>query len=130
MENNSENSFNSTNMTYDNYTDEELMDMILDHIKPTFIHWIFIVLFVIMFVVGAGGNFLVCYSVWRSQTLRNVTNYFLVNLSVSDLMVMLICMPATLTHDVTKSWFLGLAMCKALVYMQVRRYTDTCRKGL
>ena len=78
------------------------------------------VLFLIIFVVGVGGNFLVCYSVWRSQTLHNVTNYFLVNLSVSDLMVMLICMPGTLTHDVTKSRFFGLAMCKAFVYMQVR----------
>ena len=129
MDNHSDTSCNNTNMSL-KYTDEEMMEMVLDHIKPTFIHWIFIVLFVVMFVVGAGGNFLVCYSVWRSQTLRNVTNYFLVNLSVSDLMVMLICMPATLTHDVTKSWFLGLAMCKALVYMQVRRSMYTSREFL
>ncbi|WAR24543.1 OX2R-like protein, partial [Mya arenaria] len=71
-----------------------------------------------MFVVGSAGNFLVCFSVWRSKSLRNATNYFLVNPAVSDSLVIVVCLPATIMLDALHSWFLGLAMCKVFIYMQ------------
>ncbi|KAL5022392.1 hypothetical protein ScPMuIL_001547, partial [Solemya velum] len=80
--------------------------------------WIFIVLFLNAFVFGLIGNFLVCYVIWKNNHLRTVTNSFLMNLAVADFMVILICLPPTLTHHITESWFLGGAMCKIVGYIQ------------
>jgi hypothetical protein len=51
--------------------------------------------------------------------LRNsVTNYFLVNLSVADLLVTMICMPMAMSQNITVIWFYGLFMCKFVTYLQ------------
>ncbi|XP_052778044.1 orexin/Hypocretin receptor type 1-like [Mya arenaria] len=71
-----------------------------------------------VFVVGMTGNILVCYSAWCSRSLKTVTNIFLVNLAVADILVLLICLPATVITDVMQSWFLGIIMCKLSVYLQ------------
>ena len=104
---------------YKSLSDEEFKQLLLDYISPKFYHWIFIVLFFIVFVVGITGNLMVCYSVWRSSHLKTVTNYFLANLAVADFLVLLICLPPSVIQDVTQSWFLGAVMCKIFVYLQV-----------
>lgn len=109
----------SANSSASNISNEELLEEILEFIKPQFYQWIFIVLFTIIFVVGITGNFLVCYSVWKSHSLKSVTNYFLVNLAAADFLVILFCLPASIIFDTIQSWFLGLAMCKLFVYVQV-----------
>lgn len=100
-------------------SDEEIFIQIQEFIKPEVYQLIFLVLFVILFFLGTVGNFLVCYSVWRSHSLKNVTNYFLVNLAFADFFVTLICLPATVSVDILRSWFFGLVMCKLFVYLQV-----------
>lgn len=102
-----------------NKSDEEWLNEIFEHIEPRFYHWIFIVLFIVVFSVGTVGNFLVCYSVWKSRSLKSVTNYFLVNLAAADFLVVLICLPASVIYDTIQSWFLGIAMCKLVIYLQV-----------
>jgi hypothetical protein len=81
--------------------------------------WFFIVLFVVVFVVGLGGNCLVCFAVWRNPRMRSATNIFLVNLAVADLLVGLICLPPTAVEDFFGIWHLGLEMCKIAKYVQV-----------
>ncbi|XP_076441011.1 neuromedin-B receptor-like [Babylonia areolata] len=92
-----------------------------DATKPTatlVISWIFIALFVVVFIVGLGGNCLVCFAVWRNPRMRSVTNIFLVNLAVADLLVVLICLPPTAAEDFFGFWHLGLEMCKIVKYVQ------------
>lgn len=101
------------------YTYEDIFEQIQQVIKPEATHWIYLCLFTVVFLVGTVGNFLVCYSVWRSNNLKNVTNYFLVNLSVADFFVILVCLPPSISFDMLSSWFLGLAMCKLTAYLQV-----------
>ena len=48
----------------------------------------------------------------------SVTNYFLVNLSVADLLVTTICMPIAMSQAITSIWFYGLFMCKFSAYLQ------------
>ena len=120
--NNSANSNKSTRSNgsiYSSLTDEEFRQLLLDYLSPKFYHWIFIVLFFIVFVVGLTGNVMVCYCVWKSNHMKTVTNYFLVNLAVADFLVILLCLPPSVIQDVTQSWFLGSAMCKIFVYLQV-----------
>jgi hypocretin (orexin) receptor 2 len=61
----------------------------------------------------------VCVVVWRSQHMHTVTNCFIVNLSVADLMVILICLPPSVVEDVAETWFAGGVMCKLVKYVQV-----------
>jgi hypothetical protein len=86
---------------------------------PDFYEWIFISLFLLVFIFGIVGNILVFYAVWSNVQLRNATNFFLVNLSIADFMVLLICLPPTVIHDVAQTWFLGEILCKLISYLQV-----------
>lgn len=51
--------------------------MILSYVKPTPFEWILIMVYLVVFVVGIGGNFLVCFAVWKNHSMRTVTNYFI-----------------------------------------------------
>ena len=59
------------------------------------------------------GNAMVVYIVLRNRDMRNATNVFLLNLSVADLLVVLICMPSALAEFYGKDvWYLGPIMCE------------------
>lgn len=51
--------------------------------------------------------------------MRTVTNYFIVNLSLADVLVTIICLPASLVVDITETWFFGQTLCKIVPYLQV-----------
>lgn len=51
--------------------------------------------------------------------MRTVTNYFIVNLSLADILVTITCLPASLVVDITETWFFGKTLCKVLPYLQV-----------
>lgn len=54
----------------------------------------------LIFTVGLVGNILVIFAVLRTTKLRRcVTNLFLVNLAVADLLVVLFCVPFTLVAN-------------------------------
>lgn len=48
----------------------------------------------------------------------SVTNYFVVNLSVADLLVTIICMPVAVSQAVSIVWSHGELMCKLSSYLQ------------
>ena len=64
--------------------------------------------------------FSVCFAVWKNRHMRTVTNYFIVNLSFADVLVTIICLPASLVVDITETWFFGKTLCKVVPYLQVR----------
>lgn len=103
-----------------NYSLEQYMDMLNEYIYPNSYEWVLIATHAMVFVIGLTGNALVCIAVYRNHSMRTVTNYFIVNLAVADFMVILICLPPTVLWDVSKTWFFGTAMCKIVLYFQVR----------
>ncbi|XP_022258266.1 octopamine receptor 1-like [Limulus polyphemus] len=70
----------------------------------------FIVLCVINVIVVA-GNVLVILSVFTSAKLRTVTNFFIVSLAVSDLLVGLAVLPYSMTLEVLDVWVFGSTWC-------------------
>lgn len=46
-------------------------------------------------------------------------NFFLANLAVSDLLVLLVCLPPTVVNDITKTFWFSSNVCKAIVFFQV-----------
>lgn len=86
------------------------------------VHWalLLIIINIIVFIVGLVGNTLVCVAVYKNHTMRTVTNYFIVNLAVADFLVILFCLPPSVAWDVAMTWFFGVAMCKIVMYLQVK----------
>ena len=72
-------------------------------------------LYCLIFSCGVLGNMLIVYVVGWNRDMRNSTNYFLVNLSLADLLVLLICMPSAAMDLYAKgAWYLGPIMCEYL----------------
>lgn len=61
---------------------------------------IFIVSYLLIFLVCMVGNGVVCFIVLRSKNMWTVTNLFILNLAVSDLLVGIFCMPTTLLDNI------------------------------
>uniref|UniRef100_A0A3Q3J658 Neuropeptide Y receptor type 2 n=1 Tax=Monopterus albus TaxID=43700 RepID=A0A3Q3J658_MONAL len=69
-------------------------------------------------VLGVLGNSLVIYVIYRFKTLRTVTNFFIANLAVADLLVNTLCLPFTLVYTLQGEWKFGSALCILLPYAQ------------
>ncbi|XP_041090099.1 orexin receptor type 1-like [Polyodon spathula] len=104
--------------THADYDDEFLHYLWREHLFPKLYEWVLIVGYIIVFVVALAGNTLVCLAVWRNHHMRTVTNYFIVNLSLADVLVTAICLPASLLVDITETWFFGQTLCKVIPYLQ------------
>nr|XP_031539799.1 orexin receptor type 1 isoform X1 [Vicugna pacos]XP_031539800.1 orexin receptor type 1 isoform X1 [Vicugna pacos]XP_031539801.1 orexin receptor type 1 isoform X1 [Vicugna pacos]XP_031539802.1 orexin receptor type 1 isoform X1 [Vicugna pacos] len=100
------------------YEDEFLRYLWRDYLYPKQYEWVLIVAYVAVFLAALVGNTLVCLAVWRNHHMRTVTNYFIVNLSLADVLVTAICLPASLLVDITESWLFGHALCKVIPYLQ------------
>lgn len=61
---------------------------------------VFIVSYLLIFLLCMVGNGVVCFIILRSKHMRTVTNLFILNLAVSDLLVGIFCMPTTLLDNI------------------------------
>ena len=59
-------------------------------------------------------------AVTTTKSMQSVTNIFIVNLAMADMLVMLFCAPPSVIWDVTNTWIFGSVMCKVVIYTQVR----------
>ncbi|XP_050928957.1 neuropeptide FF receptor 2-like [Lates calcarifer] len=79
--------------------------------KPSVVA-VFTVSYLLIFVVCMVGNGVVCFIVLRSKNMRTVTNLFILNLAISDLLVGIFCMPTTLVDNIITGWPFGSIVCK------------------
>uniref|UniRef100_A0A4W3I7C9 Neuropeptide Y receptor type 2 n=1 Tax=Callorhinchus milii TaxID=7868 RepID=A0A4W3I7C9_CALMI len=68
--------------------------------------------------LGVMGNSLVIYVVIRYKNMATVTNFFIANLAVADLMVNTLCLPFTLVYTLLGEWKFGSVLCHLLPYAQ------------
>lgn len=61
---------------------------------------VFTVSYLLIFLVCMLGNGVVCFIVLRRKNMRTVTNLFILNLAISDLLVGIFCMPTTLVDNI------------------------------
>uniref|UniRef100_A0A4W3J9G0 Orexin receptor type 2 n=1 Tax=Callorhinchus milii TaxID=7868 RepID=A0A4W3J9G0_CALMI len=100
------------------YDDEFIRYLWGEYLYPKEYEWVLIAAYIAVFVVALVGNVLVCVAVWKNHHMRTVTNYFIVNLSFADVLVTIICLPASLVVDITETWFFGQIFCKVIPYLQ------------
>uniref|UniRef100_A0A8C5JGW5 Neuropeptide FF receptor 1 n=1 Tax=Junco hyemalis TaxID=40217 RepID=A0A8C5JGW5_JUNHY len=72
----------------------------------------FILAYAFIFLMCVVGNVLVCFVVVKNRQMRTVTNMFLLNLAISDLLVGIFCMPTTLVDNLITGWPFDNTMCK------------------
>lgn len=59
----------------------------------------YILAYFFIFVLCMVGNILVCLIVLENRRMRTVTNLFILNLAISDLLVGIFCVPTTLVDN-------------------------------
>ncbi|NXO31633.1 NPFF2 protein, partial [Cisticola juncidis] len=73
---------------------------------------VFITSYLLIFLLCMVGNGGVCFIILWSRHMRTVTNLFILNLAVSDLLVGIFCMPTTLLDNIIAGWPFGSLVCK------------------
>lgn len=77
------------------------------------------ILYSISMLLGVGGNALVLLIVLYYQRMHTVTNFFIVNLAISDLIFALLCIPITyITAYILQYWPFSSFLCIFFNYMQ------------
>ena len=107
--------FNGTNLSY--FQEIPIED---SYGLDANIQVILVLLYVLTIILSIGGNAIVVYTVFALQRLRSVTNFFIVNLSASDIMVTSLCIPFTVLADLIYFyWPFGLFLCHFVPYLQL-----------
>lgn len=108
------NPINATNANYN----EQKITIDEDSMKlPLYMRILATLACLIIFTIGVSGNCLVPLVVIKTKYLRNSTNLFLINLSMADLLLLIVSMPTVFIelHSRPETWLLGEAMCKYFI---------------
>jgi hypothetical protein len=74
-----------------------------------------IVAYSTVIAVGLLGNVGLVFIIGRQKELHNVTNILIANLSCSDILMCVVCLPVTVIYTLMDRWVLGEALCKARI---------------
>lgn len=77
-----------------------------------------IILYITILLLAIIGNALVILTLIQNRRMRTITNVFLLNLAVSDILLGVLCMPFTLIGTLLRDFVFGELMCKLLPYLQ------------
>ncbi|XP_041861203.1 histamine H3 receptor-like [Melanotaenia boesemani] len=84
---------------------------------PGYLVVILSVLMVTLVIVVVAGNALVIMAFVVDKTLRTQSNYFFLNLAISDFLVGAFCIPLYIPYNLTGRWMLGKGLCKVWLVM-------------
>jgi neuropeptide F receptor len=79
---------------------------------------LFCVIYTIIFVLGLLGNVLVCFVVIRNKAMQTVTNLFISNLALSDILLCIFAVPFTPLYSFRGSWSWGSLLCHIMPFAQ------------
>ena len=97
----------SGNETEDDFCNQE--QLLIDTLP---IQLGFCLLYFIIFFLGFFGNLLVSVVVVKQKHMRNVTNLFILNLAISDVLMCLFAVPFTPLQSFTGKWIFGSVLCR------------------
>ena len=98
------NLFETLNNTFSNDSDNLNGEFETDNPfrHPLYMRVIYSVAYITIMIIAIVGNALVVGVVYRNPSMHTVTNYFIVNLAIADIMVAVICLPMTLLVNMYK----------------------------
>ncbi|XP_059219953.1 neuropeptide Y receptor type 2 [Stomoxys calcitrans] len=89
-----------------------------DLIDNDFVQIFFCILYTTVFVLGVFGNVLVCYVVLRNRAMQTVTNIFITNLALSDILLCVLAVPFTPLYTFMGRWAFGRTLCHLVSFAQ------------
>ncbi|XP_030845804.1 G-protein coupled receptor 54-like [Strongylocentrotus purpuratus] len=89
-------------------------------------NWLVPAIFFLITLIGVVGNFLVIYVIIRHGQMKTVTNYYIVNLAITDVSFLLCCAPFTAIVYAIPTWIFGRFMCKFVFFMMQVTAQATC----
>lgn len=110
----SKGSHNNLTNPAENFTFNSNEDLITDDR----VQFVFCIIYVAIFVIGIFGNVLVCYVVFRNRAMQTVTNLFIMNLALSDILLCVLAVPPTPMYTFLRKWIFGTALCHLMLYAQ------------
>lgn len=75
------------------------------------------ILLCIVFLLSVAANSCLAFIVVRYKQLRTVTNYFILNLALADILLA-VSIPAVTVVRISENWILGDALCRLMLYFQ------------
>ncbi|XP_020291919.1 prolactin-releasing peptide receptor-like [Pseudomyrmex gracilis] len=96
---------------FSNYPTEDLTSNLAVQI-------VFCMFYVIIFVLGIFGNVLVVFVVQRNRHMHTVTNFFITNLALSDVLLCVLAVPFTPLYTFMGGWVFGKTLCHLVPYAQ------------
>ncbi|GFN84988.1 cholecystokinin receptor type a [Plakobranchus ocellatus] len=72
----------------------------------------------LIFLLSVVGNTMVILTLVRHKKMRTITNMYLINLALSDLLLAVFCMPFTLIPMLMEEFIFGPVLCVLIRYAQ------------
>ncbi|KAK0054605.1 neuropeptide FF receptor 1 [Biomphalaria pfeifferi] len=85
---------------------------------PLYIVFTLNVTYGLIFLCALVGNIMVLVVVATTPCMHTVTNFFIANLAVVDILAAIFCIPASLIDNIFTEWQLGALLCKVTPYIQ------------
>lgn len=112
---NNNNLYESNTTNWTNWANED------DYLKSSpIVQMIIYVLYTLIFTVGLVGNVLVVFVVAQNKAMQTVTNCYIANLALSDILLCVLAVPFTPLYFFLKEWIFGKILCHLVAYSQVR----------
>lgn len=89
-----------------------------DLIDNNLVQVLFFIIYTTVFILGIFGNVLVCYVVFKNKAMQTVTNLFITNLALSDILLCCFAVPFTPIYTFLGKWVFGSVICHLLTYVQ------------
>uniref|UniRef100_A0A0N5BHT2 G_PROTEIN_RECEP_F1_2 domain-containing protein n=1 Tax=Strongyloides papillosus TaxID=174720 RepID=A0A0N5BHT2_STREA len=103
---------------FNNLTDDEYFEQIVRLLMPSKLEYFFGFVFIIQMIIGVVGNCMVVYVVAKNKNMWTSMNLFLTNLALSDMLVLIFCLPPTVINDLTKTFWFSSTLCKSISLFQ------------
>ena len=68
-------------------------------------------------LLGVIGNLVVIIAITKNRKLQTVTNYFVLNLAITDLLFTICGIPTIIVTTIAKKWLLGYFLCDAIGFL-------------
>ncbi|KAI5644185.1 7 transmembrane receptor (rhodopsin family) domain-containing protein [Phthorimaea operculella] len=101
-----------------NATPDSLLPTVHNIIDNKWVQTAFCVVYTIIFVLGLSGNVLVCFVVIRNKAMQTVTNLFISNLALSDILLCIFAVPFTPLYSFRGVWSWGSLLCHIMPFAQ------------
>lgn len=89
-----------------------------DVTSNSLVQLVFYIFYANIFAFGVFGNVLVCFVVARNRQMQTVTNLFITNLALSDVLLCALAVPFTPLYTFLGRWIFGRTLCHLVPYAQ------------